>query len=178
MDNPVNHPPVFVEIQHVRQWWIWTLVLIVSLCVFWIFAEQIIFGRPIGNNPAPDGFIWTVTLLVGLGMPLLIYSVKLTAEIRTDRLVIRFFPFWRRTIPNRDIASATPCTYHPILQYGGWGIRYGLGAGMCYTLYGNRGVRLELTTGRKVLIGSQRPDDLAAAISRACGRPLAGSGSL
>ena len=178
MPNPTSQPPIYVETQRVRQWWIWLLVLIGVLFVAWMFVEQIVLGHPVGNNPAPDGFVWAVTLLIGVGMPLLVRSVNLTTEIHPDRIVIRYFPFWRRTILLRDVADCSPCEYRPILQYGGWGIRYGIGRGMCYTLYGNTGVRLNLTSGRQLLIGSQRPEELASAISRASGNIRSGSGPL
>ena len=60
-------------------------------------------------------------------------------------------------------------TYRPIRDYGGWGIRYGRG-GKAYNVSGNRGVMLELSDGQKLLIGSQKPDDLANAISSAFGK--------
>jgi hypothetical protein len=170
MLNPTSQPPMYIETQRVHQRWIWLLVLIGVLFVAWMFVEQIVLGHPVGNNPAPDSFVWAMTLLVGIGLPLLVRSVNLTTEIRADRVVIRYFPFWRRIILLKDIAASTPCKFRPMLHYGGWGIRYGIGRGMCYTLYGNTGVRINLTSGRQLLIGSQRPEELAAAIGRAKGK--------
>jgi hypothetical protein len=60
-------------------------------------------------------------------------------------------------------------TYRPIRDYGGWGIRYGRG-GKAYNVSGNRGVMLELSDGQKLLIGSQRPEELANAINLALGK--------
>jgi hypothetical protein len=45
-----------------------------------------------------------------------------------------------------------------------------LGRGMAYTVSGNRGVQIELTSGRKILIGSRRPEELAAAITQILAR--------
>ena len=170
MNNPYDQSVMYSETQRARQWWIWLLVAVGVLFVAWMFTEQILLGHPVGNNPAPDGVVWLITILVGIGMPLLAYSVHLTTEIRSDRLVVRLVPVWRRTIMFGDIVNCAPCTYHPILHYGGWGVRYGIGQGMCYTLYGHLGVRVELNNGKRVLIGSQRPEELAAAINRARGR--------
>ena len=55
----------------------------------------------------------------------------------------------------------------PIAEFGGWGIRYGFGAGWVWNVSGNMGVQLELDNGRKVLIGSQRPAELKDALDRA-----------
>jgi hypothetical protein len=50
-------------------------------------------------------------------------------------------------------------------QYGGRGIRRGR-HGWAYTVSGNRGVKLILAGGEQFLIGSQRPEELAAAIQK------------
>jgi hypothetical protein len=60
-------------------------------------------------------------------------------------------------------------TYRPIRDYGGWGIRYGRN-GKAYNVSGNRGVMLEFSHGQKLLIGSQKPGDLANAIGLAFGK--------
>ena len=53
--------------------------------------------------------------------------------------------------------------YKPIREYGGWGIRYGRG-GKAYNVSGNKAVQLVLKNGKRLLIGSQRPDKLVEAI--------------
>ena len=57
--------------------------------------------------------------------------------------------------------------YRPILDYGGWGIRWGPGKGWAYNVSGNRGVQLELLDGKQLLIGSQNPEKLAQMIGKA-----------
>ena len=54
-------------------------------------------------------------------------------------------------------------------DYGGWGIRRGR-RGWAYNVSGNRGVLLQLENEKTLLIGSQRPDELAAAIEAQRGR--------
>ncbi|MHC4338483.1 MAG: hypothetical protein ACYSTG_11155 [Planctomycetota bacterium] len=58
-------------------------------------------------------------------------------------------------------------TYKPIREYGGWGIRYSFrkGIGRAYNMSGNKGVQLVFKNGKKLLIGSQKPDELAQAIN-------------
>lgn len=62
-----------------------------------------------------------------------------------------------------DIASVQAVTYNPLLEYGGWGIR-GFGKKIAYNAQGNRGVLVTLKSGGTVLLGSQQPEDLEAAI--------------
>jgi hypothetical protein len=73
------------------------------------------------------------------------------------------FPFYRRRIATADIVSSEAVTYSPLAEYGGWGIKWGRG-GAALNARGNRGVRLTLRDGRRVLVGSQRPEELAEAL--------------
>ncbi len=59
--------------------------------------------------------------------------------------------------------------YRPILEYGGWGIRYGL-RGRAYNVSGNRGLRVELTNGKHILFGSAKPEELKLALDNMMGR--------
>jgi hypothetical protein len=167
MTNSKTQSPVFWEIQRFKQWWIWLVVWGVAVLAAVTFVVQIVFGHPVGNNPASDSAVWIIFFLVGIGFPLLTYSVKLTTELYNDRLILRYTPFWTRTIPLDQVVRSAPRIYRPIMHYAGWGIRYGLGRGWCYTVYGNRGVELELRNGKSILVGSQRPEELATAIDRA-----------
>ena len=54
--------------------------------------------------------------------------------------------------------------YSPIRDCGGWGVRH-YKSGKAYNVSGNRGVVLEFLDGRPILIGSQRPEELAKAIA-------------
>ncbi len=53
--------------------------------------------------------------------------------------------------------------YSPLREYGGWGIRYGW-SGWAYNLRGHEGVQLVFQNGGKLLLGSQQPQELEAAI--------------
>lgn len=73
------------------------------------------------------------------------------------------FPLYRRRIPLAEVASAQAVSYSPLGEYGGWGIR-GWGDNVALNARGNRGVRLVLRNGKRLLVGSQRPDALAVAL--------------
>lgn len=117
----------------------------------------------------PGWLALVVGAVIGVGLPLLFLAMRLIVEVDSARVLIRFVPFVRREIPLRSIRSHCPCTYSPIADFGGWGIRYGRGGKMAYNARGNRGVELTLENGKIVVIGSQRPEDLDAMISRATG---------
>jgi len=49
-------------------------------------------------------------------------------------------------------------------EFGGWGIRTSGDGGRAYNAYGNMGVQLVLTDGKRVLVGTQRAEELLAAL--------------
>jgi len=163
-----NDRPLFRETQHLRQLWLWVLLLGIALIGVWGFVQQILLGRPFGNNPAGDVELIIIAVLVSLFMPYLFYRMNLTTEVRADGIYYRFFPLHLsfHRVPLEDIISSEAVTYHPLREYGGWGIRWGNG-GKAYNVSGNRGVRLELSRGSHLLFGSKRPEEFAEAIHRA-----------
>lgn len=90
-------------------------------------------------------------------------SMTLITEVRPEGLYIRFKLLWpERMIPYSQIVKVEVKRYSPILEYGGWGVR-GIPV-KAFNVSGNRGVLLTLANGRTLMIGSQRPDQLAAAL--------------
>ena len=178
MTEEVDTGILFRETQHFRQVWLWALLLSISLLMIYSMVQQLILGKPFGNNPASDPVLVVIGIIVGLGFPIFFYFLNLTTEVRNDGLYYRFSPFhlsFRRIAPE-DLVKYEARTYSPIREYGGWGIRYGRG-GMAYNVTGNRGVQLELASGKRILFGSQRPQEFTEAISRALGKkPGIGSG--
>ena len=159
------HPGIsFSETQRFNQRWIWLLVLVVVAIGWWAFVEQIVFGNDFGTNPAPDAILWVIFVLFGLALPVFFCSLKLVTELRDDHVYLRYLPIYTRRVPYKDIKSVCARQYRPIAEYGGWGIRWSPTNGMAYNVSGNMGVQLELTNGKKLLIGSQRPDELERAI--------------
>ena len=154
----------FTETQRFTQIWLWVLVILVAAVGWWAFIVQIILGHDFGTNPAPDVMLWVIFVLFGLGLPIFFRLLKLVTELHTDHIRLRYFPIYRRRIPYTDIRSVAASQYRPIVEYGGWGIRWSPVNGMAYNVSGNMGVQLELTNGKKLLIGSQRADELERAI--------------
>ena len=166
MTGELGEKVLFREVQRVCQWWIWMVVIVLAVLAWWTFLSQILSGAPVGTNQAPDTMVWIVAILIGIALPIFTLAVNMTTIVKSDAVIVRYFPIYRRTITVREIKSCEVRDYRPIRDFGGWGIRWGFGRGMAYTVSGNRGVQIELTSGRKVLIGSRRPEELAAAITQ------------
>jgi hypothetical protein len=98
--------------------------------------------------------------VLGVG---LFYFLELSVTVYVDRIGIRFTPLFRKSIALSDVRRCVTRSYRPLLDYGGWGIRRGR-RGWAYTVSGKWGVDLVLADGRSLLIGSQRAEELSAAI--------------
>lgn len=162
-----DEAPRFREEQRLTQWWIKAILLLIAGIGWWAFLAQIVYGKPWGSKPAPDGAVWIIFLLCGIGLPALILLARLVVTVHAETVRIRWIPFGWKTIRLADIESSEARDYRPIREYGGWGIRWRPGGGTAWNAHGTRGVQLVLTGGKRVLIGSQRADELADAIDRA-----------
>ena len=71
---------------------------------------------------------------------------------------------WRsRRVPLDSIQSVEAITHDIARDYGGYGIR-STRDGKAYVAGGSQAVRMTLDGREKVVVGSQRPDELAAAV--------------
>jgi hypothetical protein len=166
---------LFVEVQQLRQAWVWALALPSSLLVLGLFAwgitQQIFLGRPWGDRPMSDARLFLIALCgsaLAVGLPWTFRAMRLVVQVRRGHLYVRFFPFVSRTLPLEQIARREARLYYPIREYGGWGVRYGgKERGWAYTVGGNIGVQVELKNGERILIGSRRAEELVSALEQA-----------
>ncbi|MGQ9559197.1 MAG: DUF6141 family protein [Candidatus Oleimicrobiaceae bacterium] len=167
------------EVQHFRQPWLWVLVVLLAALSWYSFVVQIFMRRPVGDHPAPDVVVVLVWLIFGVGAVVFFWRARLMTEVRPDGLYVRFVPFHGRykRYAFSTIRRFEACTYRPLWEYGGWGIRCGRN-GKAYNVSGNRGLQLEFTDGKRLLIGSQQPEALVRAVQEASGRRWPGSPGL
>lgn len=108
-------------------------------------------------------FSGLVLLLISIFVTYLFLNLKLELKIYKDGILFRLFPFHRkfRFIPFADIRSYEIRKFNPILEYGGWGIRYSTKRnGISYTLSGRMGLQLELISNKRLLIGIKSPESV------------------
>jgi len=160
-------PVFFMEQQRFDQLWVRLLVVALIVFVWYGAIQQLIFGISFGNNPASDPVMLLLLIVFGILFPAFMLSLKMVTEVRNDGLYIRFYPIHRsfRRFTFESIRSYEVRDYSPLKDYGGWGIRFGP-KGQAYNVSGSKGVVLVLEDGKRLMVGSQHPDELAAAISR------------
>jgi hypothetical protein len=150
-------------------WMFWVPIAIVTFVVWWQFAEQIVLGHPQGSEPIPDWAAWVLALVFGLGFPAFAFVVRFITEVEPGWLILKLYPFHTARIDLKEVTEAEVREYSALQEYGGWGIRVGR-SGKAYSAYGTVGVQLWLKGDKRVLIGSQRSDELADALRLAGAR--------
>lgn len=164
--EPLFHEelPLFHEEQRFRQRRLRVLTavppVILSLLAIW----QVAFGHSFGKQPMSNGSIigWSIFLWL---VYLRLNTLKLVTEVRPLELTVKMRGLLRSySIALTSIKSARPVTFHPGPDWGGYGFRSST-RGRAFLAEGTRGVELEMSNGAIVVIGSQRPDELARCIN-------------
>lgn len=139
----------------------------------WLFVAALIF-----NLIYQKGNISKVTLELFAGLLFcllitLLSNIKLVTQIREDGIFVRYPPFepsfkgylWK------DIQEIYVREYDALTEYGQWGVRIGFWgvrygtSGKAYILTGNKGIQLVLFDDSKVLITTQRSDEISSILS-------------
>lgn len=168
IDEEIYATLLFREVQQFRQGWIWFVLVCSSLAALSAAMMPFFLEDSWEENTILNIILIGFGIVFGVFFPILFYSAKLVTEVRTDGLYISFYPllFKRLQIPFDSLVKSEVITYHPLRDYGGWGIRYGP-EGKAFNVSGDRGVLLELKNGEKILIGSHQPEQLASLLKLA-----------
>jgi hypothetical protein len=113
-----------------------------------------------------------VSGIVGIGVLVEIVLGGLTVVVRDTGILLHLgmVPLVRRTVPLSEIVSLESVQYHPLRDFGGWGVR-GWGKRKAWSARGDRAVALVLEGERLLLIGSDQPRRLEERIRLAMGGP-------
>jgi len=150
-------PAVMFREEQYFDWRVYALIALVGL----VTGLGLVRGR-----------VWSLEVALGLliGLALLMFVIvfllHMTTEVSPTELRVWFgwAPTSPRIVPVGTVRSIEVVIYRPVADYGFWGIRSGRDGDRALIARGNRGVRLELTDGTRLLIGSQRPEALATAL--------------
>ncbi len=128
----------------------------------WVRYGILVFNCVVIYILVESGFLSTssfLLILFVLLIPSVLFFWTLETELDQSNIYVNIRPFLNRTYAHHDIESWQVRTYKPILEYGGWGIRFGQ-KGTAYNIRGNQGLQLHLTKGKRILIGTQKQEEL------------------
>jgi hypothetical protein len=166
-------PAVFRE-EQTFGWWMYALLALMAL-IGVVFAF-VVGHRGAGLHGRPGWGEVPVSLAVGIVLPsvLVVGVLRMTTEVIPSECRVWFgwVPTYRRAIAIETIQRVEVIQYRPLVDCGGWGVRMSRNGDRVLNARGNRGVRLHLIDGTRLIIGSQRPEELAATLEQAI-RPAA-----
>lgn len=164
----MNKEILFRETQKFRQWWLWLILMgINGLFLFGVFM-QVIGEQKFGDKPMSDSQLIIATIFTII-LTLLFASIRLETIIKNDGIYVQFFPLhlkfkhysWER------LTKSYIRQYSAISEYGGWGLRIGIfGKGNAYNVSGDDGLQLEFIDNKRLLIGTNKPDDLTQLLQK------------
>lgn len=153
-------------------WRVYAFVACCELVVWGIIAWYVRRAAP-GHVPLGDFHglptSWLAILLLAAATFFLFSLLRMTTEVSPTDVHVWFgwVPVYRKRLAALSIQRVEVVTYRPIHDHWGWGIRIARDGERVLSAKGNRGVRLELLDGTRLLIGSQQPEALARAVERA-----------
>ena len=151
---------IFRETQlGVKNWVLLVVVLfaIIPASIFLLFQTMEAFGST--RIVLLSTFIFTILICS------ILLFIKLNITVTKDEIQYRLstFHFSTQILSKNQIIEIENVVYNPIGEWGGWGIRM-KGRDRAYNMYGNKGVQVTLKSGKIVLFGSQKPNELHKAI--------------
>lgn len=152
---------IFIEEQKFTQSWLFIglaiafVVVTIPIVKDWNTISQGSFSEIMNNL---GGF------LVILFVFALFNFFKLKTRIDEKGVYYQYLPFHfsYRFIPWDAISKCYLRNYNAILEYGGWGMKFSFrkSKGKSFTVKGSIGLQLEMMNGKKILIGTQKKDEI------------------
>ena len=153
---------MFQEHQRFNQWWVWGIIIGVTCIPLIRIYYQTTTGNSFGNNPLSNEGL-AIAFIPMLGLLIFMRMLQLKTKITPKSIHFHFFPLVRKKIDWEEVANAEVVDYGFV---GGWGIRLFTSYGTVYNIRGRFGLALELKSGKKLLIGTQKPEALKAFIAQ------------
>lgn len=153
---------LFEEVQQFSGRWLHTFFLVITglLLVGGVTASLL---RTAAAKESGEGLL-AGTAVTGLAS-LLLGSLKLVTRIGKEGISVRYAPFQRSFTQWRwkDIDHVFIRKYNPLLEYGGWGMRWSRN-GRAYNVSGNMGIQIVFRDGTRFLIGTNCPEEAQAVL--------------
>lgn len=156
---------IFIEEQKFTQSWLFIglafglIVVTMPIIKDWAHISQGSFGEMLNDFGG--------ILIILLVFTLFIFF-KLKTRIDEKGVYYQYLPFHfsYRFLPWNSISKCYVRNYDAIFEYGGWGLKFSFrkSKGKSFTVKGDVGLQLELRNGKKILIGTQKKEEIQRTI--------------
>lgn len=148
---------VFIENQRFNQWWLYLIIIIpvfILVLPFLLNIEKIMARK--------DLSVLLIPLLILFLVYFFIFSIRLKTRIDEKGIHYQFFPFnlKLKIVPWSDLEQCFCRSYRPLSEFGGFGYRVKFRNRKALNIRGNWGIQLIFNNGKKLLIGTQKPDEV------------------
>ncbi len=154
---------IFTEEQRFTQLWLHILLIVSFIGPLVLVVNEYIQKE----DKDTEALVGLVVLIASMALIYgLIFSLKLKTRIDEMGIHFRFIPFHfsNKMIDWSTIENCYIRKYEAISEYGGWGMKGGKlwrkSKGVAYNVKGTTGLQLELKNGKKILIGTQKQDEM------------------
>lgn len=152
----------FTEEQKFSQWWLWLILIPIGIIPIYGIYKQLLLGEPFGSKPMSDSGLIVLAAVVFLIIGLFL-MMRLKTKIDAVGIHMRYFPFMKKDVKWHEVKKVEVVNYGFV---GGWGIRLWTSYGTVYNMKGNIELAVELESGKKFLIGTQKEAELTAVIEK------------
>jgi hypothetical protein len=155
------HGRIFKEEQNYRGTWMMYLILMVEAPSLILVTTVVLSSEP-NEKEAILGLI--IFFMVLILVFLLFMNLQLTTRIDEKGIHFKYFPFSKwKTIPKSQIKTMEVISFNPLADFGGWGVK-GNKTTKVYTIFGNLGLLIDCGEKKKILIGTQKAQELTGFI--------------
>jgi len=162
----INPPTVVYREEQNFAWWVYGLLALIVVMGGTFLAWH--------GQAAPWQGLWIevpAVLALSMAMPaiLVVGVLRMTTEVTPGGCCVWFgwIPTYRRVVSLEAIQRVEVVQIPPFANFSGGRVRSGRDGERVLCARGNRGVRLHLLDGSRLLIGSQRPEELARVVEHA-----------
>ena len=152
--------PIFQEGQSFRSGWLWAIVGLIAVTAS-LLLIKVLLDHSHGDDAHSIVVLGIIVFMSAFVMPMVLLSLRMYTKVFADRIEISIFPFEHRVISASEIAGATVADVSVVRQLAGM---RGFESNKGLIAQGDRGVQLVLRNGNRLLIGTQEPQSLNAAI--------------
>jgi len=153
---------LFSEKQRFKQWWLWLILLSITGLLLFGVVKQVVYGEQFGDKPMSNSGLLILTSIFLL-FTFLFVVYRLDTIIKKEGIYVRFFPFHIKFkyYSWNILTKSYIRKYSAVNEYGGWGLTFGIyGNGPAFNVSGDMGLQLEFANNKKLLIGTNKPDEL------------------
>lgn len=156
--------PTFTETQKFNKWWHYLIAGFPVILISVLFTLTYFGIIPPKNKTSSDYLPLIAAFTIGAVLFFFLWFIllKLKTNINKEGIQVNFsgIPFCKKHIKWDEIQAIDVVEYSPLLDYGGWGVRYNFtGYGWCYNVSGNIGIKLTKPNGKSFLIGTQQKEE-------------------